>query len=146
MPRPKPHQRPQEAAQRRADRGGAVVARLELPWPPREANPNWRGHWWPKYEAIKAYRQAAMVEARSWMVNNDWRRLRPPVVADLVICAPDRRNRDEDNFLASLKAAWDGIVDSGLLQTDTKDALRIGTRQWGVGKPPHIVVTLREEA
>ena len=36
----------------------------------------------------------------------------------VTFCYKDNRIRDQDNAIASLKAAYDGIVDSGLLPND----------------------------
>jgi crossover junction endodeoxyribonuclease RusA len=86
---------------------------ITLPFPPRELSPNARIHWARKAKIVKAYRTQAFAAA--------FRRGHTPyaiATARVVFFAPDRRRRDHDNLSASLKAAWDGIVDAGILIDD----------------------------
>lgn len=43
------------------------------------------------------------------------------VSTQLVWLTPDKRRRDEDNIVATAKAAWDGLVDYGIVPDDTPD-------------------------
>jgi crossover junction endodeoxyribonuclease RusA len=89
-----------------------------LPLPPRELSPNARVHWRRKATVTAAYRSHAKHVA--WSVTPasqrpGWTEAR----AEIVVYAPDRRRRDRDNLMASLKAAWDGLVDAGILADDS---------------------------
>lgn len=91
--------------------------RIVLDLPPRELNPNSRTHWSKKAKAVKYYRQLAFIAARN--AENRGRGWdRAEVVT--VFYLPDRRRRDPDNLMASLKAAWDGIVEAGVLTDDNQ--------------------------
>lgn len=89
--------------------------KLVLDLPPRELSPNARVHWAKKARAVKYYRTLACVVAR-----NQGRRDRVWDRAEVVTVwyLPDRRRRDPDNLMASLKAAWDGIVDAQIISDD----------------------------
>jgi Holliday junction resolvase RusA-like endonuclease len=43
----------------------------------------------------------------------------------VVFVVPDKRRRDLDNALASMKAAWDGLVDAGVLVDDDSKHLKL---------------------
>ena len=84
---------------------------LILPWPDRALHPNARGHWSKRAKATKAARAGAHVLA----IEAGWNRLTlPPGRLHLWIdfYPPDRRKRDDDGLLASMKAARDGIADA----------------------------------
>jgi crossover junction endodeoxyribonuclease RusA len=87
---------------------------ITLPLPARALSPNARVHWSRKARAVKEYRLTAMLAAR--------RRAQPvpltAATAHVVFYVKDRRRRDHDNLSASLKSAWDGIVDAGILTDD----------------------------
>lgn len=87
-------------------RAGEAV-RIELPWPPKDVSPNARGHWSKKARAVKAYRDACGWEMCARGVK--------PIEADAILAritfhAPDRRPRDIDNMLASIKPAIDAVA------------------------------------
>lgn len=82
---------------------------VTLPYPPSSLSPNGRGHWAIKAKAAaKARRdaliacQAAGIRALGWS----------GMSVAIEFCAPDRRARDLDNQLASLKSALDGVADA----------------------------------
>ena len=80
-----------------------------LPWPPKELSPNARIHWAKKAKITKAYRAAAHVLTKqAGLVAPETGR----ILLVLEFVPPDRRHRDEDNILASFKAARDGIADA----------------------------------
>lgn len=86
---------------------------LVLPWPHRDLHPNSRGHWSKRAKAAKAARQLA------WGLT-----LQVLTVADLDnlpegrlhlwldFYPPDRRKRDDDGLLSSMKPWLDGIADA----------------------------------
>lgn len=85
--------------------------------PPKELSPNARCHWAKKAKAVKRYRELAhgcTLEALAGRRKPRWKS------AEVVIRGyfPTARKPDADNFLAALKAAFDGIVDAGVLVDD----------------------------
>jgi crossover junction endodeoxyribonuclease RusA len=87
-----------------------------LPLPPKALSPNARVHWRPKAAAVAAYRRTAKVAGA--FVPASQRPAWSEAVAQLTFYLPDRRRRDRDNLAASMKAAFDGLVDAGILADD----------------------------
>lgn len=84
---------------------------LLLPWPDRVLHPNVRVHWAKRAKAVKIARADAYVLA----VQNGWRGLtlpEGPLHVWIDGYPPDRRRRDADGLLSSLKSAIDGIADA----------------------------------
>lgn len=83
---------------------------IELPWPPKELSPNARVHFRTKAAAAKAYREQSY-----WIT-----KAADPAPFSATggiglrfdFHPPDRRRRDLDNMLASIKAGVDGIADA----------------------------------
>ena len=78
-----------------------------LPWPPRDLSPNARVHWSRKAKAARAYRESCY-----WLTKQSG--LRPSSDGRLHVMIefvpPDRRVRDRDNMLASIKNGLDGFA------------------------------------
>lgn len=88
---------------------------LTLRLPPPELSPNVRCHWAKKAKAVHLYRELAKIHAMAHRPRLPWK-------AATVRCrfyVKDKRRRDKDNFLASLKAAFDGIADAGIVADDS---------------------------
>lgn len=96
-----------------------------LPLPPRSLSPNCpvgsRGGRFAKAAAAKKYRQkaretaeAASIESGPWKLAS--------VTASFFF--PTKRRRDQDNAMAMLKPAYDGLVDAGLVVDDDYDHLK----------------------
>ena len=86
-----------------------------LSLPPRALSPNARPHWAAKARAVRQYRETAYLCALA-------ERPGRPMQAARVTCRlffRDRRRRDRDNLLASLKPAFDGIADAGVVGNDS---------------------------
>lgn len=93
---------------------------ITLPLPPKELSPNARVHWRVKALKVKGYRQAAMEEA---MVAARDARMEAPfswVRIKATFFHTQNRGRDADNALASLKSAFDGLADAGIVTNDRK--------------------------
>ena len=88
---------------------GRALAELVLPWPSRDLHPNSRGHWSVKAKATKRARADAnnLAKAAGWH-REDW--ADGPLHVWIDGYPPDRRKRDNDGLLSSLKAALDGIA------------------------------------
>lgn len=76
---------------------------VTLPWPPSELSPNARVHWTKKAKAAKAYRLIA-----AWAAVG----MGPGRTVSITFNPPDKRARDLDNMLASIKSGLDGIASS----------------------------------
>lgn len=95
------------------------VIELDLPFPLRGLSPNSRLHWRAKAAVTARYREMCGWAAREAMQQHGLKgALHSPVVAEVTFALPTRHRRDEDNLKASMKAAWDGLVDAGLLVDD----------------------------
>jgi len=88
---------------------------IVLPLPPRELSPNARPHWAAKARAVKRYRQTA------WLCALAVRPSQPIQTARVTsrFFFRNRRRRDRDNLLASLKPAFDGIADARVVTSDS---------------------------
>lgn len=80
-----------------------------LGWPPRELSPNARGHWSKRSKAAKEYRQACWALTKEAGVTVDWE---GDVHLWITFYPPDRRQRDDDNIIASFKSGRDGMADA----------------------------------
>lgn len=85
-----------------------MIARVELPWPDRRLHPNARIHWAAKSKVTKRARHDAAWAAKAAGLN-------PLAVSSLNVTAvfspPDKRRRDADGMLSSIKPYLDGISD-----------------------------------
>ena len=81
---------------------------FNLPWPPSALSPNGRLHWSKLAKAKKSYRAACANTA----ISQGGRKLTADALAVRVtFVPPDRRARDTDNMIASVKAGLDGLAD-----------------------------------
>ncbi len=86
-----------------------------LSLPPRELSPNARPHWAAKARAVHQYRETAYLSALAKRPGCPMRLAR--VTARFFF--RNRRRRDRDNLLASLKPAFDGIADARVVTNDS---------------------------
>jgi crossover junction endodeoxyribonuclease RusA len=84
---------------------------LDLPWPPAQLSPNRRQHWAKAAAARKAYRARCRAIAAAAGVGAVLAGKERLEVA-LTFFPPDRRGRDWDNMLASMKSGLDGLADA----------------------------------
>ena len=94
--------------------GGAAVgarATVTLPWPPKDLSPNARIHWAKLAKVKKAYRHACCTLAWQAGIGGVFDGCARLHVA-LVFYPPDRRQRDQDNMFAAMKAGLDGLADA----------------------------------
>ena len=97
---------------------------IRLPWTKPPLSLNDRSHWRAKAQAtaqVRGLTREAVVAA-CW---GDKVHLKlPPRVAVLLTYVPrDKRRRDADNLVGTLKACCDGIVSAGLVADDTPDLM-----------------------
>lgn len=84
---------------------------LRLPWPSRDLHPNARVHWAKRAKAARKARADAAITAKA----AGWHRRKWPdgrLHLWIDFYPPDRRRRDDDGLLSSLKPARDGIADA----------------------------------
>ncbi len=81
-----------------------------------------------KARAVKVYREQCGWEAVEQSLDAEHVTicLNSPVLATVTFHVTDKRRRDLDNLMASIKPLWDGIVDAGILQDDSAEYLRHG--------------------
>ena len=91
---------------------------ITIPLPDASLSPNSRSHWGKKARHTKDYRNAAMLATKAAL-----QRTRPPgwLKAECKVSAfyAVSRRRDTDNLIASLKSAFDGIADTGVISNDS---------------------------
>jgi Holliday junction resolvase RusA-like endonuclease len=91
---------------------------ITIPLPDASLSPNSRSHWGTKARHTQNYRAAAMLATKAAL-----KRERPPgwLKAECQVSAfySVMRRRDTDNLIASLKSAFDGIADTGVISNDS---------------------------
>lgn len=92
-----------------------LVIRLPLPYPTLQ--PNARVHWATRARDVQRYRKQAWAVAFS--ISKGAKARWPRATAQATFHFSTRRRRDRDNLLASLKAAFDGLVDAGVIADDS---------------------------
>jgi crossover junction endodeoxyribonuclease RusA len=90
---------------------------INLPWPPKELSPNATLHWAKKAKYKKMYRETCWVLTLESKVTVD---SLGKIPITITFYPPDKRHRDADNMVASIKAGLDGVA----------DALKINDRQF----------------
>ena len=91
---------------------------ITLPLPPKGLSPNDRMHWAWKAAAVKKYRSWSAAATTEQLCKNPKYRGWAAAKVQPVFYFKDKRRRDRDNLAATLKAAYDGLVDAGLLVDD----------------------------
>jgi len=79
-------------------------------WPPKELNPNSRGHFYQLAKVKKKYRKDCFYIAKSSGITPPKTESKPHLY--IIFQPPDLRRRDLDNCLASIKAGLDGLADA----------------------------------
>jgi crossover junction endodeoxyribonuclease RusA len=93
-----------------------ITIKLEMPH--KHLSPNSRCHWAQKSKAKRSQRDSTDFKIRAELGSNlspKWKTAN----VQITVTPPDRRRRDKDNLLASLKAAFDGAQDAGLIADDS---------------------------
>lgn len=121
------------------------MLKFELPWPDPRLAPNRRNgkHWGSTHEA----KTRRLADARM-LVLHELRKTGyvPPagkLALRLTFCPPDKRRRDLDNLLASMKADFDGM--SQALGVDDQHFEPITLQRGEVAKPGCVVVQVGGE-
>lgn len=91
---------------------------ITVPIPPRECSPNGRFHHMAKARAVKAYRTTCgLLACTEERPKQPWKRA--SVQAAFYVKTRRGLHSDGDNRLASLKAAFDGLRDAGIIDDDS---------------------------
>lgn len=102
---------------------------FQFPWPDPALSPNARKHFQEKARHLKAARTEAFYLALER--RQEWLYVMPPGIeleTRLVFSPPDRKKRDIDNLLSSMKGFLDGIFDA----LDANDSqVRRTILEWG---------------
>ncbi len=115
---------------------------ISLPLPPAAVKPNARVHWARKAKATKAYRAQACYAARlAAPVPPRWAKARMEARAYFKTA----RFPDPGNFMASLKAAEDGLQDAGIIRDD-KGLWPERPQFFKDAAHPRVEITITEEA
>jgi crossover junction endodeoxyribonuclease RusA len=84
--------------------------KVTLPWPPKELSPNSSLHWAKKAKKKKEYRTAC------WALALEAKLIAPDgegkIPIEITFYPPDKRHRDADNMVASIKSGLDGLADA----------------------------------
>lgn len=119
---------------------------ISLPLPPDKLHPNARPILRERARLTKQYRAAAFYAAidamnrAGWSPRPNWKR------ASVKACFTftTNRRRDRDNLIGWLKAAFDGLADSGLIDNDS--GLTHLPPEHSVGPKPGVVLTVTKGA
>lgn len=117
-----------------------TVIRLPFDNPPLRSND--RHHWAVKAKMVKVIRLGAFSQAKCMGLKP----LNGPVSVAFVWTVTDRRRRDAGASTPTLKAALDGIVDSGLLAGDHSAIVTAETCRIEVGTQRGCRVEIEEIA
>lgn len=91
------------------------TARIDLSFTRPPLSMNQRMHWAQKAQITRDIRQEVAMKARPLRDHFKGE----PIEVSLHWLPRDNRRRDEDNYVATLKPACDGLVDAGLVDDDT---------------------------
>lgn len=96
---------------------------ITVSWPVKWLSPNSRAHWTRVSAAKKDYKAEAMWATRAAIharegLNSTLGLPWQSTAVRYIFRQPDRRHRDQDNLIGSMKAALDGVVAGGLILND----------------------------
>lgn len=83
---------------------------ITLPWFNSKLSPNKRGHWGIAYKPKKAQKEGAYWSTIESLQKTPNFIRSHSYLLDITFHPPDKRRRDRDNNLASIKSALDGIA------------------------------------
>ena len=117
---------------------------ITLPLPAKVLSPNSRvgsiGSMFAKAAAVKRYRRLAREAiCAECITTGPWELS----TVEVAFYHKTKRRRDQDNAMASLKAAYDGIVDAGLIVDDDYDHLKRCPPTFEIDKEyPRVTITV----
>ena len=124
-----------------------MTVTITLPLPPKELNPNKqvasRGGRMAKARATDKYKTAAKVQVLA-TVPGGWKPRWKTATIQVEYYFPTMAFRDADNCLASLKAAFDGLTDAGLLDDD-RGVTHLPVKRAKDSEKPRVVIHVSNE-
>lgn len=113
---------------------------IELPWPPASLNPNRKNgeHWGLTHAAKTKYLVDCNALALQAMRAAAWVPRAGVLALDITFVQPDKRRRDLDNMLASIKSGVDGLALA--LGVDDHHFEPLTLRRGFAGKPGKVIV------
>ena len=116
---------------------------ITLPMPPKVLTPNGRPFsrrgMIGKAVAAKKQRLRAIAELEALQLDTlPW----PSVRVKYVFYHPVKRRRDDDNYIAAMKAARDGIVQAGLVADDCAEMWLTEGAEFRRGEPKRVEIVL----
>lgn len=82
------------------------MMKVSLPWPPAVLNPNARAYWRKKSAAAKRHKEQCFT-----LASQSKPQFHAGVIQiKMVFLPPDKRRRDRDNMIASMKSGLDGVA------------------------------------
>lgn len=110
---------------------------IALPWDKPPLTLNQRMHWAPKAQWTRTLRAGSHLLALQAKIPQ-----LDTCTVTLLWHPPDRRRRDEDNPIPTLKALADGVVDAGVVTDDTPDLMRKHCRIGEVRRPQRLLLVI----
>lgn len=98
------------------DELGLPTYEIDLPWTAPPLNLNQRGHWQTRARKIREVRDAACILVKASPLGRSGPLGKVRVTLNYI--PRDRRVRDVENPVSTLKACCDGLVDAGLVRDD----------------------------
>jgi crossover junction endodeoxyribonuclease RusA len=86
--------------------------KITFPWYPRELSPNWVGHFHTKAKYKSFYKQVCKEQTIQIMDQIKLAKNQEYTEMYITFTPPDRRWRDSDNMLASIKSGLDGMCEA----------------------------------
>lgn len=118
-----------------------VTYRLELPWVKPPLNLNQRHKHW----ANKAHLTAIVRSTVGWLAKQRHIPASRYCTVTLIWAPGDKRRRDADNLVGTLKPACDGIVDAGIVPDDTPEYMKKEMPIFRPGKPAGMWLEIKTE-
>jgi crossover junction endodeoxyribonuclease RusA len=88
--------------------------KIELPFPPKELNPNKRLHWRAKSQHAAGYKTMCFVLTKKqiWGIRPLFSETEGAINLKITFHPPDKRHRDDDNMVSSFKSGRDGVAEA----------------------------------
>ena len=124
-----------------------LALKLWIPLPPAALHPNSRVHWRKKASVARKYRAdvklLTTVAIRCLSSLHVTLPLKDATVF-VTFSWPDKRRRDEDGAMASLKAAFDGLQDAGVVENDRDLHHLFASSGFGKRKDAGVLLAIKE--
>jgi Holliday junction resolvase RusA-like endonuclease len=118
---------------------------LTIPLPPPELGGNKRGHSKHKSKYVKKYRSEVKLLSKKAIMTLDKQIVKKlpfkVAVIDSRFYHSTNRRRDRDNLIHSLKSAFDGLVDAGIIEDDS-NAFHLPPHKLIDKKTPRVELTV----